>query len=74
MVEEIKIIKRNMDVPDQHTIAVALKNGAYEQLRKAIGMPPAEIIDVMKKSGLRGRGGAGFPAGMKWSFVPKESA
>ncbi len=44
--------------------------GGYAALRKAIDMPPGEVIDLVKSSELRGRGGAGFPAGMKWSFLP----
>lgn len=47
--------------------------GGYQGLRKALGMSPAEVMDVVKKSNLRGRGGAGFPTGMKWSFVPMGS-
>jgi NADH-quinone oxidoreductase subunit F len=47
--------------------------GGYESVRKAIGMGPEAVIAEMKASNLRGRGGAGFPAGMKWSFVPKHS-
>ena len=73
MAEELKILKRNMDVPDQHTLAVAMQNGAYEQLKKVLEMKPEEVIEEVKSSGLRGRGGAGFPAGLKWSFVPKEA-
>jgi NADH-quinone oxidoreductase subunit F len=48
-----------------------VKNGGYETLQKAVKMDRADIIDQVKDSGLRGRGGAGFPAGMKWSFVTK---
>jgi NADH-quinone oxidoreductase subunit F len=59
--------------PNAFTLAVSLKHGAYEGLRKALSMPPAQVIDIVKASGLRGRGGAGFPAGMKWGFVPKDS-
>lgn len=47
--------------------------GGYQGLRKALGMSPAEVMDLVKKSNLRGRGGAGFPTGMKWSFVPMGS-
>ncbi len=46
-----------------------LQNGGYEQLRKAITMSRAEIVNEVKTSGLRGRGGAGFPCGVKWSFI-----
>ena len=48
-------------------------NGGYEGLRTALAMTPADVIDVVKASGLRGRGGAGFPTGVKWSFVPQDS-
>jgi NADH-quinone oxidoreductase subunit F len=47
--------------------------GGYEGLRAALGMSAAEVIDVVKSSGLRGRGGAGFPTGVKWSFVPQDT-
>ncbi len=46
------------------------KAGGYQGLRKALKMTPKEVVEVIKNSGLRGRGGAGFPTGMKWSFVP----
>ena len=49
-----------------------VKTGGYEQLRKAVGMAPDELIKLVTDSGLRGRGGAGFSAGQKWSFIPKE--
>ena len=45
--------------------------GGYAQLRKALDMKPEEIIKLVTDSGLRGRGGAGFSAGQKWSFIPK---
>src|ERR1044071_7823744 len=48
------------------------KRGGYEMLKKALGMAPAAVIEEVKNSGLRGRGGAGFPTGLKWSFMPKE--
>ncbi|MFT4297478.1 MAG: NADH-quinone oxidoreductase subunit NuoF [Micropruina sp.] len=49
------------------------RRGGYRALRKALGQTPAEVMGVVKDSGLRGRGGAGFPTGMKWSFVPQDN-
>lgn len=58
---------------DGHTLKVYRDMGGYASLKKALGMTPADIIETVKTSALRGRGGAGFPTGMKWSFVPKDS-
>jgi NADH-quinone oxidoreductase subunit F len=70
----IKILTRNMHVPGLQEIGVAESLGAYQGLAKALrGYKPAEVVDAVKKSGLRGRGGAGFPTGMKWGFVPKNT-
>lgn len=55
------------------TLDFYLSHGGYESIKKAIGMGQDAVIDEMKKSGLRGRGGAGFPTGLKWSFMPKNS-
>ena len=48
-----------------------VKRGGYQAMQKALGMTPVEVQEVVKASGLRGRGGAGFPTGLKWSFMPK---
>src|ERR687893_627035 len=57
-----------------HTLDVYRRNGGYEALKRVLeGMSPDDVIGEVKKSALRGRGGAGFPTGMKWSFVPKDS-
>ncbi|MBF0424879.1 MAG: NADH-quinone oxidoreductase subunit NuoF [Magnetococcales bacterium] len=63
-----------MGLQDGHLLAVARERGAYEAARKAFVMGSAAVIEEVKKSNLRGRGGAGFPAGMKWSFIPKDTS
>lgn len=55
------------------TLDFYLRHQGYEGLRRALGMPRDEVIETVKQAGLRGRGGAGFPTGMKWQFVPKDS-
>ena len=71
---EVVVISRLFGVPNSHKIDVYMKHEGYQALEKALKqMAPDQIIDEMKKSSLRGRGGAGFPTGMKWSFVPKDS-
>lgn len=70
---EQRIIRNYVDRPNSYTIESYLSSGGYSALRKALGMAPGEITDAVKKSGLRGRGGAGFPAGIKWSFIPPDS-
>jgi NADH-quinone oxidoreductase subunit F len=60
--------------PEQKKLETYVKRGGYQALKKALAMKPEEVIEEAKKSGIRGRGGAGFPAGMKWSFVPKDSS
>ena len=62
-----------MHVKDGHTLKVYEEHGGYKSLKKAMNMSSDEIIDEVKASSLRGRGGAGFPTGMKWSFVPRDS-
>src|SRR5712691_4839191 len=58
--------------PDKNAVSISEyeRAGGYQGLRKALAMEPAEITELVKLSNLRGRGGAGFPTGMKWSFVP----
>src|SRR5436189_6477183 len=64
---------KRVHLENGHTLKVYQQTGGYESLKKALQMSPADIIEEVKKSALRGRGGAGFPTGMKWSFVPKDS-
>ena len=70
--DEVKVVSNRFG---QGAAAIEryLELDGYQAVRKALEMGPDKIIDEMKKSNLRGRGGAGFPAGLKWSFVPKES-
>ena len=71
---ETPLISRRWGMKDSHKLDVYLMQGGYKALEKALNeMTPESIIEEVKKSNLRGRGGAGFPAGMKWSFVPKDS-
>jgi NADH-quinone oxidoreductase subunit F len=71
---ETPVISRRWGIKDSHKIEVYLQHDGYKALEKALReMTPETIIDEVKKSNLRGRGGAGFPTGMKWSFVPKDS-
>ncbi|HKV27556.1 MAG TPA: NADH-quinone oxidoreductase subunit NuoE, partial [Candidatus Acidoferrales bacterium] len=71
---EVRVISQRFGVRDSRTLKVYRELEGYQALEKALKeMTPDQIIDEMKKSNLRGRGGAGFPTGMKWSFVPKNS-
>src|SRR5918912_168874 len=65
---------RRVNLENSRSIDVYRRNGGYEAIKKVLnGMSPDDVISEVKKSALRGRGGAGFPTGMKWSFVPKDS-
>jgi NADH-quinone oxidoreductase subunit F len=70
---EVKVLTRRFGLPNSASIATYLATEGYTALRKALEMTPERILDEMKVSSLRGRGGAGFPTGMKWSFVPRDS-
>jgi NADH-quinone oxidoreductase subunit F len=70
---ETRILSRRFGLPNSASIETYLANDGYKAFQKAAGMKPAEIIEEVKISNLRGRGGAGFPTGMKWSFVPRNS-
>jgi NADH-quinone oxidoreductase subunit F len=71
---EVPVISKRFGIPNSTKIDVYLQTEGYQALERALKqMTPDQIIDEVKKSNLRGRGGAGFPAGMKWSFVPKGS-
>jgi len=61
------------NIPDLHRIDVYEQHGGYQRIRTAMGMTPDEIITIVKASGLRGRGGAAFPTGLKWTFMPKQT-
>lgn len=67
-----KLLSKLFDVENAHTISVYIQKGGYKSVQKALKeMTPEKILDEVKEANLRGRGGAGFPAGVKWGFVPK---
>ncbi|MCO6453294.1 MAG: NADH-quinone oxidoreductase subunit NuoF [Caldilineales bacterium] len=68
---ETNFLLARIDKADSHTIESYLADGGYETARKVTKMIPADVVREVTESGLRGRGGAGFPTGMKWGFVPK---
>jgi len=67
------LLLRHRDIPDIGKMDVYKKNGGFEAFKKAVTrMKPQEVTEAVKASGLRGRGGAGFPTGVKWGFIPKD--
>lgn len=74
MPEEFRLITKNLVRPDwSPTLAAYEAAGGYASLRKALGLAPEAVCAEVEKSGLRGRGGAGFPAGLKWKFLDRKS-
>lgn len=67
-----KVLLKNIDKPEAFKIENYIQNGGYTAIRAALKLSPDNIIQIVKDSGLRGRGGAGFSAGLKWSFIPKD--
>ncbi|TQC43846.1 NADH oxidoreductase (quinone) subunit F [Rhodococcus sp. WS4] len=65
------VLSRYWDEPESWTLDTYLRHDGYEGLQKALRTDPDEVIATVKEAGLRGRGGAGFPTGMKWSFIPQ---
>src|ERR1700691_5538827 len=70
---ETRVLTRRFGLPNSASIDTYLANDGYKAFTKASGMTPEAIISEVKISNLRGRGGAGFPTGMKWGFVPRNS-
>jgi len=69
-----RVLTRSWGEPQSWTLANYLRHDGYQALAKALMMTPTDLIDIVKESGLRGRGGAGFPTGTKWSFIPQDDA
>jgi NADH-quinone oxidoreductase subunit F len=72
--KETRVLSEHFGDPEARTLEGWKKRGGYQGLRKALGMAPNEVVEVVKSSGLRGRGGAGFPTGVKWSFMPRDDS
>jgi NADH-quinone oxidoreductase subunit F len=71
---ETLVLSEHFGAVEARTYDGWIKRGGYQALERALGMEPQAVIDIVKASGLRGRGGAGFPAGVKWDFMPKQKS
>ena len=65
------VLSAHWDEDDSYTLEGYQRHGGYKASAKALKMEPDDVINLVKESGLRGRGGAGFPTGTKWSFIPQ---
>jgi NADH-quinone oxidoreductase subunit F len=70
---EVRVLSKRFGIPNSQSIDVYLENEGYQGFERALKMTPDEVVNEVKASGLRGRGGAGFPTGLKWSFLARNS-
>jgi NADH-quinone oxidoreductase subunit F len=72
MSDSLPVLLRRVGKPNSQSLETYRTDGGYSALAKALELAPAECVERVKQSGLRGRGGAGFPCGLKWTFLPKD--